>query len=328
MNLIPTSSPWLLLVHQVPPKPDYLRVKIWRHMQGVGAVLLKNALYVMPRTERALEDLQWVRRQILDLGGEATLMEAKLVDGLKDQEVEDLFRAARNGDYETLAEEARKWIGSLADPSRDPVQLEGGSNPLTKLRRKFAEIEAIDFFGAPRRAEAEGAILGLERAISARVGGDRAERPLEAADGYRGRTWVTRTGVHVDRIACAWLIRRFIDPSAGFRFVDAKAQDHREGELRFDMFEGEFTHEGSMCTFEVMLRRMGMEDSALQAVAELVHDLDLKEDRFGRPETAGFGRAIQGICRMGRDDEGRIARGSILLDALYAAFGGSAAASA
>ena len=133
MNLPPSLDPstprWLLLIHQVPPKPDYLRVKIWRQLQGVGSVLLKNAVYVLPRTDDTLEDFQWIRRQILDVGGEATLVEARLLEGLDDQEVEELFRSARIGDYEEITEEARKALEVL------PKEL-GGSGADAPTYRK------------------------------------------------------------------------------------------------------------------------------------------------------------------------------------------------
>ena len=136
----------------------------------------------------------------------------------------------------------------------------------------------------------------------------------------RGRTWVTRKGVHVDRIASAWLIRRFIDPEARFRFVPAKGYVPDTGELRFDMFEAEFTHEGDRCTFEVLLGRTGLSDPALSAIGEIVHDIDLKDEKFGREEAAGIRTLVAGICAPDREDDERIARGSAVFDDLYESF--------
>ena len=137
---------------------------------------------------------------------------------------------------------------------------------------------------------------------------------------FAARFWVTRQGVHVDRIACAWLIRRFIDPEAKFRFVVSKSYRHAAGELRFDMANAEFTHEGDKCSFEVFLEKLVSSDPALTAIAEIVHDLDLRDGKFGRPETSGIGHVIEGICETEGEDLARIARGSALFDATYKRF--------
>ena len=139
----------------------------------------------------------------------------------------------------------------------------------------------------------------------------------QAASDYSGRVWVTRKGIHVDRIASAWLIRRFIDNHARFKFVAAKGYRPEQHEVRFDMFDAEFTHEGDLCTFEVLIDRMNLKDRALTPIAEVIHDIDLKESKFARPETAGFGLIIAAICTAHREDTDRLDRGSALLDDLY-----------
>ena len=127
------------------------------------------------------------------------------------------------------------------------------------------------------------------------------------------QTWVTRPDIHVDRIASAWLIKRFIDPKARFAFGAA-----REGAVSFDMFDGEYTHDGDRCTFEVLLQRFGLErDEALRAIAEMVHDVDVKDGKFGRDETPGFERMIAGIVKRTARDEVRVERGTELLNDLY-----------
>jgi hypothetical protein len=135
---------------------------------------------------------------------------------------------------------------------------------------------------------------------------------------HKGRTWVTRTGIKVDRMASAWLIRKFIDPEARFKFVPAKDYRPQPGELRFDMFEGEFTHEGDLCTFEVIVQRFGLGDPALRAIAEIVHDIDVKDAKYGREEAPGIGQLVAGIAAAHPDDEARLARGSALFEDLYA----------
>jgi hypothetical protein len=133
---------------------------------------------------------------------------------------------------------------------------------------------------------------------------------------------VTRSGVHVDRIASAWLIRRFIDPKARFRFVASHDARTAPGELRFDMFEAEYTHEGDRCTFETLVARFGLADAGLAVIGELVHDIDCKDGKFGRSETAGLERMIAGVVRRHTGDDARLERGAAVLDDLYEAFRG------
>ena len=135
-----------------------------------------------------------------------------------------------------------------------------------------------------------------------------------------GRTWVTRRGIHIDRIASAWFIRRFIDPGARLRFVDAQSVDVRPGELRFDMVGGDFSHEEDRCTFETLLARTGISNRALTEIAEIVHDIDLKDAKFGRPEAAGLERLLIGLVLANPDDEARLERGFVLFDELYQSF--------
>jgi hypothetical protein len=312
---------WLLLLHQIPRKPEYLRVKIWRRLQRLGAVSIKNAVYALPRNEERNEDLQWVIREIESGGGEATLVEANLIQGLRDQEVEELFRRARDEDYKELAEEART-VGKLL-PKRgipkDDVRAKVHSE-LERLRRKLGEIGTIDFFHASGRETVAGLLDELERKLDAAP--TRVKTEAKKPEKYERRTWVTRKGIQVDRMASAWLIRRFIDAKATFKWVAPKGYDPEPGELRFDMFEAEFTHVGDLCTFEVLIQRTGLSDRALTAIAEIVHDIDIKDDRYARPETPGVASMIAGIALGSADDDQRLERANLLFDQLYEVFSG------
>jgi hypothetical protein len=240
-----SSRTWLLLIHQLPPKPDYLRVKIRRRLKTLGAVGLKNTVYALPRGDEALEDFTWLVREIEALGGTAMICEADFVGGITDEEIEARWRA--------------------------------------------------------------------ERAPSAQPGSDAAP-PVVAP----GTTWVTRANVFVDRMASAWLIRRFIDPAARFRFVAERHYTPRHDELRFDMFEAEYTHVGEDCTFETLARRFALHDPALRALADVVHDIDCKDDRYGRAEAAGVAALLRGIVASVATDEDRLERGFVVFDDLLA----------
>jgi hypothetical protein len=313
---------WLLLIHQIPPKPDYFRVKIWRRLQRLGAVAIKNSVYVLPKSEQTQEDFQWVLREIVEGGGEATLCEARFVDGLSDSEVEALFHSARGSDYDEIALEARRL---------DAIPLAKGKNKhdrsaqiateLVKLKRRLAEILAIDFFGARGREVVDGLISGIETRMQEKTSGTRPVKPATPLlSELKNKTWVTRKGIYIDRIASAWFVRRFVDPGARFKFVPAKGYKPLLGELRFDMFEAEFTHEGDRCTLEILIERTGINDPALRRIAEIVHDIDLKDSKFGRQETPGIEQVVAGIAMAHKDDEARLARGSAVFDDLYEYF--------
>jgi hypothetical protein len=304
-----SAGPWLLLIHQIPPKPDYFRVKVRRRLRRLGAVPIKSSVYALPATAEAREDFEWLAREIEQDGGEAAICEASFVAGLADDQVRDLFRSARDEDYREIASAAREQIAG-SDPSRRQAEV-------ARLRQRLAELARIDFFAAPARREAEEAVAESERLHRAeRAAGTDAD---EAS--YHGRTWVTRRDVRVDRIASAWLVRRFIDPAARFAFVSARGHVPAPGEVRFDMYDAEFTHEGDRCTFETLVARFGLKDRGLRAIGEIVHDVDCKDDRFGREEAAGVATLIAGIARATDDDAERLARGAAIFDELYAALG-------
>ena len=315
-----SSTKWLLLLHQLPAKPAYLRVKVWRRLQALGAISIKNAVYVLPASDQAQEDFEWLRKEIIEGGGEALICEARLIDGLSDHDVCSLFNGTRDGEYAEIASEARSL-------SRKPAARESAESQaelkaqFARLKSRYAQNVAIDFFDATGRLTAENLMSGLERSLSqAEVEATMPEASTIKAQEMRSRVWVTRRGVHVDRIACAWMIRRFIDKDARFKFVVAKGYVPDRDELRFDMFDAEFTHEGDRCSFEVLLQRARIEDHALQLIAEIVHDIDLKDHKFGRDETAGVKTLIDSICTDTAIDEERVARGSVLFDDLYGLF--------
>jgi hypothetical protein len=320
-----TDGKWLILIHQIPTKPAYFRVKVWRRLQSLGAATIKNSVYIIPRNEDTLEDFQWVVREIVQGGGEASICTANFIEGLTDEHIEAMFQSARDADYAQIAEEAKALMDSVpssaaAVTDEDRTALESSLN---RLKKTFSAVSSIDFFGASGRDAAETLIQTLEiRLRESQKIGDPTENALQKPDlaELRGRTWVTRKGVFVDRIACAWLIRRFIDPDAQFKFVTAKGYRPRSGELRFDMFEGEFTHQGDFCSFENFVERFFSADRALTEIGKVIHDLDFKDSKFQKPETPGIGGILDGIASAHRSDEARIERGAALFDDVYEYF--------
>lgn len=311
---MPENAPsdWLALLHQLPTKPPYLRVKIWRRLQAIGAVPLKNAAHVLPRTEANEATFRALLNEITANDGEAILLDARLLAGQSDGDVRGLFDAARDADYDEIAQTARRLLDTGPPSGVD----------IAKLQKRFAEVSALDFFGAHGRQEAEAALAELDRRRYQHPDVSRSE-PTSANEAIelQGRTWVTRSGVHVDRIACAWLIRRFIDAKARFKFVDGRSYAPGAGELRFDMADAEFTHEADRCSFETLLLRAGLaDDAALVAIGEIIHDLDIGDARFNRPETSGLGAILSGVCASTDDDLQRIAQAGDALNQFHAFF--------
>ncbi|AEG48031.1 Chromate resistance exported protein [Sphingobium chlorophenolicum L-1] len=309
MNNMPL---WLALLHQLPAKPPYLRVKIWRRLQGIGAVPLKNAVHVLPHSAEGAAAFRDLMAEITANGGEATLIEAHLLAGQSDSEVRALFDAARNADYEEVAQAARRLLET--GPASGP--------DIARLHKRMDDIGSLDFFGAHGRQEAEAALAILDSQRYRHPDVSRADpaNQSETID-LTNRVWVTRSGVHVDRIACAWLIRRFIDPDARFRFVDSRHHDPADGELRFDMADAEFTHEGDRCSFETLLLRAKLlDDPALVAIGQIIHDLDIGDGKFARPETPGLSAILSGVCASTDDDLQRIAMASDALNQFHAFF--------
>jgi hypothetical protein len=313
------SEKWLLLIHQLPPKPNALRVKIWRRLQQVGAVAIKQSVYALPLSEQSREDLTWILKEIVEGGGDGSISEARFLEGLADEQVIALFQGARQSDYEKIIQEARQsltvWASGQDDPQDSALK---GPAQVSRLRRRLDEVIAIDFFQTPEQRTAETLLQDL----AALVSGEPATAPvgLEEIGRLPGKTWVTRRNLFVDRIACGWLIRRFIDHEAVFKFVRGPQYTPQPEELRFDLFDGEFTHEGDRCTFETMIQRFQLQDPALVPLAEIVHDIDLKDKKYGRVETSGFNALLTGLVASYPDDEQRLEEGIRLFENLYAFF--------
>jgi hypothetical protein len=310
-----SSAPWLLLVPQLPSNPAYLRVKLWRRLREVGAVALKNAVHALPNRPECAEQFRALLREVEAHGGSGLLCEGSFPDPRSEKDVRAAFLSAREADYSALEKELRTLAQKHQRAKGRKPQLD---LKLGKIRQRMAEIVALDFFNAKGRKAVETLLTQLEHSHIAR----KATAISSGLDlsSLKGRLWVTRQGIHVDRIACAWLIRRFIDHAAKFRFVADRAYRPRKGELRYDMPDGEFTHEGDQCSFETLLKVASPHDPALRTIAEIVHDLDLEDSKFGHVETPGIAHVINGICRTQVSDEARVARGTELFDDIYEQF--------
>jgi hypothetical protein len=280
-----------MLVHHLPSEPAYLRVKTLRRLKGLGAVALKSSVYLLP--DRAA------------CGGTATISSASFLAGITDAELRGLFDLDRTREYASVTESARTLV------TGDPTAAD-----LNRLERAMSEIRQRDHFAAPGAAEAEGALANVRQRVGARADAG----PAAPGGRPQGALWVTRADVFVDRMASAWLIRRFIDAGARFRFAGPGDPPPAADEIAFDMFEGGYTHEGDRCTFETLIARFDLADPGLPPIAEIVHDIDCKDGKFERPEALGVASVLRGIAAAHPRDEDRIEAAATMFDGLLADF--------
>src|SRR6266851_2454840 len=189
------TSAWLLLIHQLPAKPAYARVKVWRRLQALGAVTVKGAVYALPANSESQEDFAWLAKEIVESGGEAMICEAALVEGFSDHEMQALFDRARDEDYARIAEEAREIAARQGEEMADR-ELADLATQVARLRKQLDAVVAIDFFGANGRLAAQGLVSGLEAALQGEDAVTSPE-PGPAPGPLSNRTWVTRRGVQI-----------------------------------------------------------------------------------------------------------------------------------
>jgi hypothetical protein len=273
-------------------------------------VPLKSSAYLLPDSPDRYEQFQWLAQEIQRDGGDATLLRVDRIENMQEPDVVRQFQEARNHDYAALAERYRKLL-----KGRGPRLTE----ELARLAREMARITEIDFFEAPGRREVERAREAVEeRTASGRGRPAGTAPPLDLA-ALKGRRWVTRPRPHVDRIASAWLIKRFVDPAAEFVFAPP---DQIPGDaIPFDMAGVEFGHHGEDCTFETLLRRTGLRDRKLAVLAEIVHEADIKDQKFAREEARGIDLALRALLSAIKDDHEALAQGMTLFDGLYTTVG-------
>lgn len=313
---------WLLFIHQLPTHPSNLRVSTWRRLQQIGAIAVKQAAYVLPDTAAAREDFEWLKSEVTAAGGDATVFSAQNLDAWSDDALVEEFRKSRQAAYQELAANAADALKRAGGRQPRGTRSPAVRRLLHIFRERLAAIEAIDFFGSAGRDRVVALLEQLEGHMAS------ATRPPQvpashARAEYRARLWVTRPRPGVDRMASAWLIRRFIDPRARFAFGAERSVVPANG-VAFDMFGVDFSHHGGGCTFETLCAVFGLRAPAISRLAAIVHDLDLKDGRFGAPECAAVGAVIEGLQLAHQDDAVLLDHGMTLFESLYRSFERSA----
>ena len=298
---------WLLLLYTLPASKASGRVNLWRKLKKMGAYALKTSAYVLPDEPAHFERFQWLVQQVRDDGGEATLARVTNIEGLTNEDLARQFNEARATDYAALGTQLNDLI---AANRKKPG--EGFSDALEKLQRQFQELRAIDYFACPAGHDVE---VLLQRATRLSEPRTKAPATLDVKR-YQRRVWLTRPHPEIDRVGSAWLIRKFIDPHA--KFVFAPKPDAYPDAVPYDMMNVEFTHHGDACTFETLLKRFAITDSAVRRIGEMIHDADLEDGKFQRPECCGLDLLCKGWARLGLSDADILDKGFACFDALHA----------
>ena len=304
----------LLLLVGVPPTPSSLRVRVWRRLRSLGAVPLKRSAYLLPDTPERYEDFQWLAQEVQRDGGDATLVRVQQIENVSPADVLQLFHEPRDQDYKHLATRYRKLLQSL--DRKTAATSTRVHDELARLSKDHQRIREIDFLGAPGGAE----VRRLEEAIAMRTRRPESARsePIPTLDltKLRGRRWVTRPRPHVDRVASAWLIKRFIDPDAVFVF--APPAEFPKDAIAFDAPGVELSHRGEDCTFETLIKRARLRDRRLTRLAEVVHEADLRDGKFAHEEARGIDIAIRALLAASPDDHQVLTQGMAVFEGLYA----------
>jgi hypothetical protein len=288
-------------------------VKVWRRLKKFGAIQLKTSAYVLPDDPSHYERFQWLGKEVVDVGGEATLARVAELEGMPYAALVSLFNDARSKDYCEVAETLALLIKDQKARKANP---ESFANQLQKLKGRFQEIQAIDYFQCSRGEDVQRLIQKAD-ALESPAKKSSASIRLQTTD-YRGKVWLTRTRPEIDRVGSAWLIKRFIDPEA--KFVFAQTPGGQTSAIPYDMLDVEFSHHGEFCTFETLLDRFGIRDRAVLRIAEMIHDADLEDDKFHRVEGFGVERIFKGWAKQGLTDQEILVKGFECFEGLYAEF--------
>jgi hypothetical protein len=298
-----SEPPWLVLVFTLPSGKASERVQIWRKLQKFGSIPFRNAGYLLPNTAVNLERAEWLATAIRSYKGEASILRVQSIDDLSPAMLKEQFRRARSADYAGLLEELQKLKPSATS----------SAGQVTRLRRRFEEIVAIDFFESPLRVKVEVTLSQAEQP-AAKV--KTAKKGKASKADYQGRSWITRPRPGIDRVSSAWLIYRFIDSKAKFIFGNDPSAHAKA--VPFDMYQSTgFGHEGDSCTFETLCWSFAIADKKVRFIAEAIHDADLEDGKFGRSEGLTINQILQGWAKQDIPDDELLRRGMDLIEGLY-----------
>jgi hypothetical protein len=314
---------WLLIFYSVPSQPVSNRMKIWRKLAKAGAVQLKGAVYILPATEEREEFLQWLIGEVKSMGGDGAFVRTAEVKTMTEADIRELFLRQAEAGYQGFEKNLDALERKVQSFRKGAQGDEGGklADLVSKLARELDELRKRDFFFSPVGLVMQKRMQALEDGLRG-IGRAAAETPAaikpKRMEAYQGRVWATRKKPFIDRMASAWLIKRFIDPKASFLFIEEQEIAGLDGNIKaFDVRGAEFTHVGELCTFEVLIKSFGIRDKAVRKIAEIVHDLDVKDEKYGKPEAAGVEGILSGIRKTAKNDTDALERGMVVFEMLY-----------
>lgn len=313
---------WLFLVHKINTINSKERVLIWRLTKKVGAILYRNSVYVLPYSDECLEDFQWLAQQIKDNKGEASVFPVESNSREEDREFKRLFNLERDKVYSDITESCNKFrtkINRYNSPaSIPPAKLKKLKKDFHKLHEAFIEIQKVDFFSAQGYTEAKNALSEIKTFVQGLIPNQEISKPKlvkYSISDYQKKIWATRENIHIDRLASAWLIKRFIDSKA--KFIFEKETVIPNNAVKFDIMGVTFGHHFDKCTFETLLISFGLKDPVLQRISKIVHDVDIKDNKFESEEAAGIDCIIRALSENMKDDYKTLETGFVLFDSLY-----------
>ena len=297
---------------------------IWRKLLKAGVLPFKGSVYILPDTEENLEFFTWLVSEVVSLKGEASFVHVEKIFTDDNRQLIGLFNTQREVAYHPILNEIDEIERKLSSIKMggDTQDRKKIVNQIRKVQRDFEEIRKIDFFTSQRGLETGEKLEKTVKVLNALTGSETTKHAITISpartEEFQNKTWATRKRPFVDRFASAWLIKKFIDKNASFSFIDEKHLDSISKDIiPFDIRGCRFTHSGDLCTFEVLMRSFTIKDKALKKMAEIVHELDMKDDKFGNAESKGIEHILSGIRKTVKDDHKALEKGIAVFEMFY-----------
>ncbi|MCX8070398.1 MAG: chromate resistance protein [Thermodesulfovibrionales bacterium] len=330
-HMLQLTQKWLLIFYTVPAKPVSNRMQIWRRLSQIGALQLKGAVYVLPYQHRLFEFATELIKDVKRLGGDGFFVSACKIEGIADDEIVRLFNEQIEQEYLAFSKSLEKveLLLNRLELKDKGVNFKKLKEQVERLFVEFQSINEHDYYESPKADEILQKITTLKQRLDG-VAKDSSDDkhddiqvvqiPKVNANDFKARLWVTRPRPFVDRIASAWLIKRFIDEDAQFGFVDGQSNEHSHlNAVGFDMQGGVFSHVGLLCTFEVLIKAFQIKAKGMKKLSEIVHQIDLADDVYKHPEASGLQTLLTGLRNSEKDDHNILQKGIWIMDMFYEA---------